>query len=295
MAAIERFSQELRALRDAAGAPSYRQLQHLAARRHPPLRLPPATLSDWFNGRTVPNDPDVLRFLVSELERRAARRTGTMPPCRTAHFEALRRTAVADRRTTPSPPPPEAPPSPPPARHPAPGRTFLAIGVSLCAVVATAAAVVHYLVPPAADPASTALPEPRPDVRAADGRPALWHRLPGGALWYAFENISGADACPSDWFCLYANPGYNARPGWMLALQDRERRGYDMVGRYDKAVRGYVNNLDVDTALNEEIEWHGADICLRAGTRAPSLGPHDRWASSAHIFTDRYACTGRPN
>jgi hypothetical protein len=66
-----RFADRLRTLYAEAGKPLYAELQRQAAAQVPPLSIRESTLSGWLSGRSVPRSPQVFRFLVEYLERKA--------------------------------------------------------------------------------------------------------------------------------------------------------------------------------------------------------------------------------
>lgn len=94
---VVRFGIELRQLYEAAGSPDLASLIRQGRNQVPSIVFHDATLSDWFNGRTVPSDPLKLRFLIQLLEGRAKRRSGygSRGPI---WWEELRGAAVAQKR-----------------------------------------------------------------------------------------------------------------------------------------------------------------------------------------------------
>ncbi|MBT8224752.1 MAG: hypothetical protein HKP61_09775 [Dactylosporangium sp.] len=70
--AAEEFFVALKELRQAASTVSYGTLVREAARYETPIQISRQRLSDWFGGRAVPADPDVVRFLVDYLGRFAS-------------------------------------------------------------------------------------------------------------------------------------------------------------------------------------------------------------------------------
>jgi hypothetical protein len=75
--AARRIADELRGLYEAAGRPDYATLVRQGARQTPTVAISDSTLSDWFNGRSVPSEAKSrhLRFLVEFLEGRAKQLT----------------------------------------------------------------------------------------------------------------------------------------------------------------------------------------------------------------------------
>lgn len=94
---VVRFGIELRQLYEAAGNPDLASLIRQGRKQVPPIVFHDATLSDWFNGRTVPSEPVKLQFLIQLLEGRAKRRSGYDPRGAT-WWERLRGAAVAQKR-----------------------------------------------------------------------------------------------------------------------------------------------------------------------------------------------------
>ena len=89
-----RFAGELRRLYQAAGSPDLASLVRQGQRQMPRVVLKDATLSDWFNGVSVPSRPEALRFLVEFLEGRAQQH-GDYVARKTPWWEQLRAQAWA--------------------------------------------------------------------------------------------------------------------------------------------------------------------------------------------------------
>ncbi|WP_027343939.1 hypothetical protein [Hamadaea tsunoensis] len=87
------FEAELVRLYDAAGHPSQAELIRQAAKQPRPLRLKPQSVSDWLGGRAIPDDDNVVRFLVAYLQAIAKRQSGYQPP----RFQDWRSLAEASR------------------------------------------------------------------------------------------------------------------------------------------------------------------------------------------------------
>lgn len=95
--AARRFAEALRELYEAADRPLYRTLVHQGQKQLPPVRLKDSTLSEWFNGVSVPADASALRFLVAYLQSRV--KDGG--PRRSEHeWERMRREAQRERRAS---------------------------------------------------------------------------------------------------------------------------------------------------------------------------------------------------
>ncbi len=94
--AAETFASELRDLYAAAGCPTLATLVRQAAKQPSPIRLTDSTLSDWLNGRSIPQNPKALWFLVQYLRPIAIRGSGYSPRPE-AGWEDLRQQAVAER------------------------------------------------------------------------------------------------------------------------------------------------------------------------------------------------------
>lgn len=96
--ATDAYAQALRALWEAAGSPTGKAIERKARSRTPSVRVSDATWSDWKNGRTVPSNPAVARWLIEEYLRPLAR-TKTpdyvAPPAR--WWEQMRERSVAER------------------------------------------------------------------------------------------------------------------------------------------------------------------------------------------------------
>jgi tetratricopeptide (TPR) repeat protein len=93
-----RYAAALRALHEAAGAPDGGVLRRQAAAQVPPLKLAAASWSDWRNGRNVPANPRVARWLIAFLVERARQRSPgfTAPP--PEWWERTRVQALLERR-----------------------------------------------------------------------------------------------------------------------------------------------------------------------------------------------------
>src|SRR4051794_22165958 len=74
--AADAFFAALWQLREATAAVSYAVLVREAASRSDPLTINAQRLSDWFGGKAVPDDPEVVRFLVDYLQPRAVNAEG---------------------------------------------------------------------------------------------------------------------------------------------------------------------------------------------------------------------------
>lgn len=88
----------LRELYERAGSPTYAKLARQGAGQRPPVALGATVLSDWFNGRGVPADPERFAFLVTWLEHEAARRDRAYVATPAAAWERLRGEAERERR-----------------------------------------------------------------------------------------------------------------------------------------------------------------------------------------------------
>jgi hypothetical protein len=73
------FADRLQRLYEAAGSPEYRLVVERAARQRPAIHLSDSSLSDWLTGKSVPSNQVAVRFLVTYLQDRVARRTGHRP------------------------------------------------------------------------------------------------------------------------------------------------------------------------------------------------------------------------
>ncbi|MEU4833596.1 hypothetical protein [Streptosporangium sp. NPDC023615] len=98
MDATGRYAAALRALHQAAGAPTWAMIQRQATVQRPPLKVSAASWSDWRNGRNVPSNQKVAEWLIAFLRGRARQKSPgyVAPPA--AWWEELRRRALAERR-----------------------------------------------------------------------------------------------------------------------------------------------------------------------------------------------------
>ncbi|MFI1386413.1 hypothetical protein [Embleya sp. NPDC020886] len=92
------LARSLRELWERAGSPTYATLVRRGAGQRPPVALGTTVLSDWFNGRGVPADPVRFAFVVTWLEREAARIDPSHVATPTAGWERLRTAAERERR-----------------------------------------------------------------------------------------------------------------------------------------------------------------------------------------------------
>ncbi|MEV5508403.1 peptidase inhibitor family I36 protein [Streptomyces orinoci] len=307
------FAAALRELRRAAGNPSYRSLSGSARTQRPPVSLGVATLSDWFNGRCVPSDPQALRFLVETLEARAERRAqgGSYRPRNWQSWERMRQEALAEARANGArgrvvAPAGEEVREPDGQGQPVgharrwrcplwlvPWRRCIVVVPVVVGVLAVAAWLAGYLHTPVRTAGVSAPPVATyyrpPEVIAADGKSESAERLPGPNRWFVAHNVKGADACPPHWACFFKNPDFNADPGWMIMVQDLEKT-YELTGQYENAVSSWVNNMRVQVA------WHpvhdaGGDLFyhMEPGARRARLGAADKTAQSIHTMSNANA------
>ena len=61
------FTQNLQALYKQARSPSLRTVIKRARSQDPPVKLSVSSLSDWLTGKSVPSDPQAVRFLTTYL------------------------------------------------------------------------------------------------------------------------------------------------------------------------------------------------------------------------------------
>ncbi|WP_331773263.1 sel1 repeat family protein (plasmid) [Embleya sp. NBC_00888] len=92
------LARSLRELWERAGSPTYATLVRRGAGERPAVVLRTTVLSDWFNGRGVPADPVRFAFLVTWLEREAARIDHSHVATPAAGWERRRTAAERERR-----------------------------------------------------------------------------------------------------------------------------------------------------------------------------------------------------
>ncbi|KJS58412.1 helix-turn-helix domain-containing protein [Streptomyces rubellomurinus] len=99
---MEEFGRELQALKEASGCSlaEIMRLGEIWSEKHPAraVKFKKPSLSEWFNGKSVPSDPQVLRALVEVLEPLAERRDPGRPRKGVEEWERLRRSAERERR-----------------------------------------------------------------------------------------------------------------------------------------------------------------------------------------------------
>ncbi|WP_406191966.1 hypothetical protein OH807_00020 [Kitasatospora sp. NBC_01560] len=125
--AAEQLAEVLRELRAASGL-TYGDIIHRGKRRT--VKFTQASLSNWFDGTSVPSDPRTFRTLVELMDTQARKKPG-YPPTDLDVLEQLRRDAEAQRRprrtavshpeASPVAAEPSAQQAPPPAEAAAPG------------------------------------------------------------------------------------------------------------------------------------------------------------------------------
>ncbi|MEU4835243.1 tetratricopeptide repeat protein [Streptosporangium sp. NPDC023615] len=98
MDATSRYAAALRALHAAAGAPDGAMIQRQAAAQLPPLKVAPASWSDWRNGRNVPSNRKVADWLIVFLCGRARQKSPEYVAPPAVWWEKLRQQARAERR-----------------------------------------------------------------------------------------------------------------------------------------------------------------------------------------------------
>jgi hypothetical protein len=311
--AVARLAAELKALHQAAGGPSYRQLVGLAQRQSPPVRLAVATLSGWLCGQTIPSDARAFRWLVEVLDQQARRRAGETDnrPCDWRRWEQLRQHALAQRRkerpvrgesastTKPDEQRESAPvgvdhddtraaPVVPVARR---GRRLVrraATVVAAAALVATgfvAARMTAGSAPPA-QAAGVGQSTASLVIIGSDHKNQVAEPLPGPNRWFVAHDVQGPDDCPDGWACFFQNEQFNTlSAGWMILAQDEEKV-YNLTGQYDKAFSSWINRTPVDIGWHEQPNawgsWHG----MEPGQRRATMGAEARTGSSVHIFVD---------
>ncbi|MFD0889334.1 NB-ARC domain-containing protein, partial [Streptosporangium algeriense] len=97
--ATARYAQALRALHEAAGAPTSATIDRQARAQRPPSKVPASSWSDWRNGRSVPSDPQTARWLIEGFLRpRARERTPGFVAKPPQWWEDTRRAALKQRR-----------------------------------------------------------------------------------------------------------------------------------------------------------------------------------------------------
>jgi hypothetical protein len=65
------FTQNLQALYKQARSPSLRTIIKRGRSQDPPVKLSVSSLSDWLTGKSVPSDPEAVRFLTTYLTKHA--------------------------------------------------------------------------------------------------------------------------------------------------------------------------------------------------------------------------------
>ncbi|MFF3072749.1 peptidase inhibitor family I36 protein [Kitasatospora sp. NPDC057904] len=295
MGAAERFTEELRKLYEAAGAPTYRQLADQGMRQQPQVKVGVATLCDWLNGRSIPSDAKVARFVVEVLEARAQRR-GAAAKRGWAYWEELRRAAIDERRKPSQPPRPPGPGDDAGrSRLSRRGRLGLLAGAVLAVAGAATVAVLVFLPSgrePAPSDSGSAVPgaPPVPAIADAHGGRAVVDVPSGPGRFYVAHEVQGPDACPRNWVCLFENQSFNERPGWML-LADASGP-YDLDAAHDKAASSVVNNTAVDVALHVEHSFLSPYVHADPYTRITDLRAPDKGTPSlVNILTDGHAWT----
>ncbi|MDX2647624.1 hypothetical protein PV341_29460 [Streptomyces sp. PA03-1a] len=84
-------------LRQKAGNPSYQALELRGRKQQPPVKLGKGKLSQWFNGKSVPDNDRPFTVLIELLENLAANKSGTLRRGRHVWL-ALREAADRERR-----------------------------------------------------------------------------------------------------------------------------------------------------------------------------------------------------